>query len=241
MCEDDAAVRGILRCALERDGHTVSVAATADSLLRQLAPLPQLVVLDLGLPDADGRDVARRVARWMVVFLQRPCGQAQFSVRSQTDAPTTRGLRQVLDAVVLELAADHSTGAMAARAAVSERHLARMFRDEVGMAPARYVEQTRLEAAKVLLVTGDESRESVARRAGFGSPETMRRIFRRNLGVPPGSCRSRFRRTGVDDGAGVRLRHRIPGARQFQNRGDAGGPSDVPVAVQSPARISPLS
>ncbi|MFF7656243.1 helix-turn-helix domain-containing protein [Streptomyces sp. NPDC007983] len=71
------------------------------------------------------------------------------------------------------------------------------FRGEVGMAPARYVEQTRLEAAKLLLVTGDESQESVARRAGFGSPETMRRIFRRNLGVSPGSYRSRFRTTGI--------------------------------------------
>lgn len=151
-----------------------------------------------------GTDVARRVARWMVVFLQRPGGQAQFSVWSKAGAPTTRGLRQVLDAVVLEPAADHSTAAMAARAAVSERHLARMFRDEVGMTPARYVEQTRLEAAKLLLVAGDESQESVARRAGFGSPETMRRIFRRNLGVSPGSYRIRFRTTGIDPpGAGV--------------------------------------
>lgn len=32
----------------------------------------------------------------------------------------------------------------------------------------------------------------------FGSPETMRRIFRRNLGVSPGGYRSRFRTTGVD-------------------------------------------
>ncbi|MFD8421416.1 response regulator transcription factor [Streptomyces sp. NPDC059466] len=57
VCEDDAAVRGVLKRALEHDGHDVSVAATADSLLRQLAPAPHLVVLDLGLPDADGRDV----------------------------------------------------------------------------------------------------------------------------------------------------------------------------------------
>ncbi|MDT0479369.1 MULTISPECIES: GlxA family transcriptional regulator [Streptomyces] len=145
-----------------------------------------------------GTDVARRVARWMVVFLQRPGGQAQFSVWSEAGAPTTRGLRKVLDAVVLDPAADHSTAAMAARVAVSERHLGRMFRDEVGMTPARYVEQTRLEAAKLLLVSGDESQESVARRAGFGSPETMRRIFRRNLGVSPGGYRSRFRTTGID-------------------------------------------
>src|SRR3954471_639432 len=145
-----------------------------------------------------GTDVARRVARWMVVFLQRPGGQAQFSVWSEAGAPTTRGLRQVLDSVVLDPAADHSTAAMAMRAAVSERHLGRIFRDEVGVTPARYVEQTRLEAAKLLLVSGDESQESVARRAGFGSPETMRRIFRRNLGVSPGGYRSRFRTTGVD-------------------------------------------
>ncbi|HTK62126.1 MAG TPA: GlxA family transcriptional regulator [Pseudonocardia sp.] len=145
-----------------------------------------------------GTEVARRVARWVVVFLQRPGGQAQFSVWSEAGGPTTRGLREVLDEVVLDPAADHSTAAMAARASVSERHLARMFRDEVGMTPARYVERTRLEAAKLLLVSSDEGQGSVARRAGFGSPETMRRIFRRNLGVSPGGYRSRFRTTGVD-------------------------------------------
>ncbi|WP_406438781.1 response regulator transcription factor [Streptomyces sp. NBC_00631] len=57
VCEDDAAVRDVLRRALEHDGHTIAVASTADGLLRQLAPVPQLIVLDLGLPDADGRDV----------------------------------------------------------------------------------------------------------------------------------------------------------------------------------------
>ncbi|WP_326673331.1 hypothetical protein [Streptomyces canus] len=67
----------------------------------------------------------------MVVFLQRPGGQAQFSVWSEGGAPATYGLRRVLDSVVLEPAADQSIAAMAARVAVSERHLARMFRDEV--------------------------------------------------------------------------------------------------------------
>ncbi|MEV6837086.1 response regulator transcription factor [Streptomyces sp. NPDC051133] len=57
VCEDDAAVRDVLKRALEQDGHTIAVAPTADSLLRQLEPVPHLIVLDLGLPDADGRDV----------------------------------------------------------------------------------------------------------------------------------------------------------------------------------------
>jgi two-component system response regulator MprA len=57
VCEDDAAIRDVLRRVLEHDGHAVSGAPTADSLLRQLEPAPHLIVLDLGLPDADGRDV----------------------------------------------------------------------------------------------------------------------------------------------------------------------------------------
>lgn len=155
--------------------------------------------LALALVESDyGPAVARRVARWMVVFLQRPGGQAQFSVWAESALPVGGGLRDVVDSVVADPGADHSTAAMAAMAAVSERHLARMFHEQVGMTPARFVEQARLEAAKVLLATGDQSQDAVARRVGFGTPDTMRRTFRRNLGVSPGVYRSRFRTTGVD-------------------------------------------
>jgi transcriptional regulator GlxA family with amidase domain len=160
------------------------------------------VDLALALVESDyGPSVARRVARWLVVFLQRPGGQAQFSVWAQSAVPATGGLRAIVDSVIANPGDDHSIVVMAARAAVSERHLVRMFRDQVGMTPARFVEQARMEAAKVLLATGDQSQEVVARRAGFGTPDTMRRTFRRNLGVSPGTYRSRFRTTGIDLGS----------------------------------------
>ncbi|MFI5693739.1 response regulator transcription factor [Kribbella sp. NPDC051586] len=57
VCEDDRALRGVLRRALEADGHSVIAAGTGAELLERLDPEPQVVVLDLGLPDADGRDV----------------------------------------------------------------------------------------------------------------------------------------------------------------------------------------
>ncbi len=155
--------------------------------------------LALALVESDyGPSVARRVARWMVVFLQRPGGQAQFSVWADSALPASDGLREIMDAVIAAPGADHSIASMAARAAVSERHLVRMFRDQVGMTPARFVEQARLEAAKVLLATGDHSQDAIARRAGFGTPDTMRRTFRRNLGVSPSVYRNRFRTTGID-------------------------------------------
>lgn len=155
--------------------------------------------LALALVESDyGPAVARRVARWMVVFLQRPGGQAQFSVWADSALPVSDGLREIVDDVIADPAGDHSIAAMAARAVVSERHLVRMFRDQVGVTPARFVEQARLEAAKVLLATGDLSQESIARRTGFGTTDTMRRTFRRNLGVSPGVYRNRFRTTGID-------------------------------------------
>ncbi len=57
VCEDDRALRGVLRRALEGDGHSVVATASGSELLAGLDPPPQVVVLDLGLPDADGRDV----------------------------------------------------------------------------------------------------------------------------------------------------------------------------------------
>ncbi|TQJ11623.1 response regulator transcription factor [Kribbella jejuensis] len=57
VCEDDRALRGVLRRALEGDGHSVLAAGTGAELLAQLDPAPHVVILDIGLPDADGRDV----------------------------------------------------------------------------------------------------------------------------------------------------------------------------------------
>ena len=73
--------------------------------------------IDLGLAMVEsdyGPDVARRVARWMVVFLQRPGGQTQFSVWTDRAAGDGR-LREILDAMVADPGADHSIAAMAPR------------------------------------------------------------------------------------------------------------------------------
>ncbi|MET7861588.1 GlxA family transcriptional regulator [Streptomyces sp. NPDC005318] len=144
-----------------------------------------------------GAEVARAVAKDMVVFMQRPGGQSQFSVHSR--APHTRQemLRRILDAVAENPGANHTLTAMARTAGVSVRHVTRLFCEEVGTTPARYVEQVRLEAAQVLLETGDDAMPVVARRTGFGSPESLRRAFVRHLGVTPGAFRASFRTTGV--------------------------------------------
>ncbi|WP_405945523.1 DJ-1/PfpI family protein [Streptomyces prunicolor] len=152
-----------------------------------------------------GAEVARSVAKDMVVFMQRPGGQSQFSVRSQVPYSRQEALRPVLDAVVANPGAPHTLAAMSRRAGVSVRHMSRLFDEEVGTTPARYVERVRLEAAQVLLETGDDSLPVVARRTGFGSAESLRRAFVRHLGVTPGAFRRSFRTTGTGTVTGTRV------------------------------------
>ncbi|MBC9727524.1 GlxA family transcriptional regulator [Streptomyces sp. TRM68367] len=154
--------------------------------------------LALALVEGDyGADLARRVARWLVVFLQRPGGQAQFSVWHRRGSVEDSGVAKAMDDVILDPAGDHSVSAMARRAAMNERRFARLFTQQVGISPVRYVEQTRLEAAKLMLGSGDSGLEAVASSCGFGSAETMRRAFRRSIGVSPADYRERFRTTGM--------------------------------------------
>jgi transcriptional regulator GlxA family with amidase domain len=93
---------------------------------------------------------------------------------------------------VENLAGDLSVESLAGRAHMSPRHFARSFRAEVGLTPARYVERLRLEAARRRLEEGEEPVAAVAAACGFGTAETMRRVFLRALGVGPAEYRRRF-------------------------------------------------
>ncbi|MGA3217693.1 MAG: response regulator transcription factor [Acidimicrobiales bacterium] len=66
--DDDKALLRALRVALSAKGHEVLVAATAEEGLSSLAlRAPDVVVLDLGLPDLDGLEVVRRIRSWSEV------------------------------------------------------------------------------------------------------------------------------------------------------------------------------
>jgi transcriptional regulator GlxA family with amidase domain len=149
--------------------------------------------LTLAMVEADaGAALAREVARDLVVFLQRPGGQSQFSAASRIPRPPHDPLRALLDEIVADPAADHCLSALAARSALSVRHLTRLFGEHLGTTPAAFVEKVRLEAAQALLEAGETATQA-ARRSGLGSDESLRRVFLRHLGVTPSAYRARFR------------------------------------------------
>jgi transcriptional regulator GlxA family with amidase domain len=142
------------------------------------------------------RDAAMLIARMLVLFLRRPGNQSQFSATLGAQTPGREPLREVQRSVLEDIAQDHCVEAMAARAHMSPRHFARAFRAQTGITPARYVERVRVEAARRRLEESDESVAAVAAGCGFGTAETMRRVFIRALEVGPAEYRRRFRSPG---------------------------------------------
>ena len=149
--------------------------------------------LALALVEHDlGADVAQIVARWLVVFLRRPGGQSQFAVPVWTRACEREPIRAAQAFVHADPGADLSVPALARHVGLSARHFTRLFQQQVGVAPGRYVENVRVEAARRLLETERTGVAAVATRCGFGTSETMRRAFLRRLGVGPDQYRQRF-------------------------------------------------
>lgn len=160
--------------------------------------------LALALIEEDhGRALALWVARRLVVFLKRPGGQSQFSAALTAQTAATSPIDRIRLHILENPRADLSLRALADAAGVSPRHLSRLFRAELGINPAAYVELTRVDIARHLLENSAAPIKAIAFSAGFGSTTTLRRAFLRRIGVAPLPYRLRFQTAGsgkaIDD------------------------------------------
>lgn len=155
-----------------------------DGKLRTAAGVTAGLDLALALVQEDlGRDIALRVASQLVMFFKRPGGQLQFS-RGGSAAPSGRAaLQEIQRWVSANPSFPHSVANLAGRMNMSPRHFARMFRAEVGITPADWVEAARVETARQLLEEGILTPKQVAAQCGFADADVLRRVFVRHMGV----------------------------------------------------------
>lgn len=145
--------------------------------------------LALALIEADhGVEMARGVARELVVYHRRSGGQSQFSPLSQMEPETDR-IRLALAFAREHLPEPLGVERLAEAVHLSPRQFSRAFRRETGETPARAVERLRVEAARLRLREGGEPVEQIARSVGFADPERMRRAFVKLHGIPPQAIR----------------------------------------------------
>lgn len=148
--------------------------------------------LALALVEQDlGPSAALAVARYLVVFLKRPGGQAQFSAALSLQTADDK-FGALHDWMARHLGDELSLPVLAGKAAMSERSFSRHYAEATGLTPGRAVERLRVEAARQLLSESRLPVKRISQRCGFGSEETMRRSFLRLLAATPQDYRARF-------------------------------------------------
>jgi transcriptional regulator GlxA family with amidase domain len=138
-----------------------------------------------------GEDVARAVARRMVVPPHRAGGQAQY-IEAPIRMRPAETLAPLLDELADELGDNHSIELLSARAAMSPRTFARRFRAETGTTPHLWLTHQRVLQARRMLELGDDPIDAIAVRCGFGTGAMLRHHFARIVGVSPAAYRRQF-------------------------------------------------
>lgn len=166
-----------------------------DGKLRTAAGVTAGLDLSLALVEEDlGREIAMKVASQLVMFFKRPGGQMQFTRKGEAVPVGRAALQELQRWVAANPGLDHSVASLAERMELSPRHFARLFRGEVGITPASWVEEARVSAARRVLELGNEAPKQVATQCGFADADTLRRAFARHVGVTPAEYRKRFAR-----------------------------------------------
>jgi transcriptional regulator GlxA family with amidase domain len=141
--------------------------------------------LALAMVESDlGSEIARSVAKKMVVYHRRAGGQSQFSALLELEPKSDR-IQSALNYARRNLRSSLSVEQLAEVANLSPRQFSRAFRAETGQSPAKAVENLRVEAARLLMEQGQLPIDTVARETGFTAREHMRRAFLRAFGQPP--------------------------------------------------------
>jgi transcriptional regulator GlxA family with amidase domain len=131
-----------------------------------------------------GADVARAVARRLVVYHRRAGGQSQFSALLELEPKSDR-IQNALAYAKRHLDTPLTVGQLAEVAHLSPRQFSRAFRAETGQSPAKAIENLRVEAARLMMEQSRHSFDLVARQTGFADRDRMRRAFLRTFGQPP--------------------------------------------------------
>jgi transcriptional regulator GlxA family with amidase domain len=158
---------------------------TIDGPVWTSAGMSAAIDLALALVEKDlGTEVARAVAKILVVYHRRAGGQSQFSTLLDLDAQSDR-VQTALTYAKQHLGTPLSVEVLAKAACLGARQFSRLFKEETGQSPAKAIERLRVESARLMMEAGRFSAEEIARKHGFGNRERMRRSFVRAFGQPP--------------------------------------------------------
>ena len=149
--------------------------------------------IDLGLEIIRrdfGHAVANKVAKRMVIPMQRKGSQAQYA--DIMDVPASETLHLLMQKAIERLPKGVTVEDMAAWAPMSRRSFNRHFKQATQLTPNEWLTFQKLNRARALLEETQESVEQIAHQSGFPNAMAMRHHFRLQYKTTPMAYREQF-------------------------------------------------
>lgn len=148
--------------------------------------------------DRNGR--IEQVFRWMrqIYCEQEPQAQEMLDVflfavlrelESRPAVEENRGVTLARKFINDNISRSISLDEMAFAAHISKFHFARIFKEQTGVSPMKYLRQCRVEAARQLLVNSNLALKNIADKVGFADENLFSRHIRRSFGLPRATLR----------------------------------------------------
>ena len=138
-----------------------------------------------------GREMAVRMAKMFAIDMDRE-SQSYFGQFAPEDAHDDELVMRLQQKIKTELGARKSLEEAIVDIPASRRNLVRRFKQATGMTPIRYLQRTKIEAAKKLLENTEKGLLEIMLSAGYNDMKNFRQLFKDNTGMTPKAYRDKF-------------------------------------------------
>lgn len=138
-----------------------------------------------------GREMAIRIAKSFAIDMDRE-NQAYFGHFSPTETHDDELVMRVQHKIKNQFPEIKSIEEAIADIPASRRNFVRRFKQATGLTPIRYLQKTKIEAAKRLLENTEKGLFEIMLCAGYNDMKNFRQLFKENTGMTPKAYRDKF-------------------------------------------------
>ncbi|MDB5004095.1 MAG: AraC family transcriptional regulator [Mucilaginibacter sp.] len=138
-----------------------------------------------------GKDIAARTAKLFSIDMDRE-HQTYFSTFSPLQVHNDNLVTMAQQRIEADYQSTGTIEELIKEIPGSRRNIARRFKQVTGITPIEYLQKTRIEAAKKLLVETNQQMTEVMLNSGYSDPKAFRKIFRKTVGMTPTGYREKF-------------------------------------------------
>ena len=203
VVEDDPAITNLMRTTLDTQEYQYHTARTGSgALLDAVSYNPDVIILDLGLPDMDGVDIIRKIRGWseMPIIVVSARSEDQDKVEALdagADDYLTKpfSIDELLDR---NLSSGITLQDVAAHVYLSPNHLSRLFKEAAGETFSKYAIKHKIEHAKRMLLSSSSKVCDIGAQIGYRDTHYFIRVFKAYTGMSPAEYRRNMRLMEVE-------------------------------------------